>query len=438
MISRASADTALRPRAVSAPACGGAAGSCSVRHTAPLRADTRSPFRGARTRTRAPRRHRGACVARGRVRAAAPPRRRTPAAAARRTAAGAAASRSIAIAASTSPPFMSATPGPVQRSPVPPEPPPGGLPGGNTVSVMAEQRHGRAPSPASVSTRLRAGPSGSSTHVWCIRAARATRRSARPPPPARCRPTVSRCRPARCEPGAERVCRWGRGHRHSLPDGVWLRCRYGCRCSIGLHAGQWARRRGLSPEHGLERRRGGRREGGLRAAADPQGAGDRRPRGVQHRRGAGAGLRPSAATTCWDARAGAVSQEGRARAERRLRRLGRGRRCAGVARHADRRATAWSPQPTAEWRPEELGDGPDRGGHARGSATSSTADSMPAEAGLEDRAVSFTKGCYPGQEPVARLHYRGHANRGVRGLALAAVAARAGHHGRGRRPTWAG
>jgi folate-binding protein YgfZ len=42
--------------------------------------------------------------------------------------------------------------------------------------------------------------------------------------------------------------------------------------------------------------------------------------------------------------------------------------------------------------------------------------SMPAEAGLEDRAISFTKGCYPGQEPVARLHYRGHANRGLRGL----------------------
>ncbi|HUZ85272.1 MAG TPA: glycine cleavage T C-terminal barrel domain-containing protein, partial [Gaiellales bacterium] len=43
---------------------------------------------------------------------------------------------------------------------------------------------------------------------------------------------------------------------------------------------------------------------------------------------------------------------------------------------------------------------------------------MPAEAGLEARAISFTKGCYPGQEPVARLHYRGHANRGVRGLRL--------------------
>jgi folate-binding protein YgfZ len=41
---------------------------------------------------------------------------------------------------------------------------------------------------------------------------------------------------------------------------------------------------------------------------------------------------------------------------------------------------------------------------------------LPAEAGLVDRAVSFTKGCYPGQEPIARLHYRGHANRGLRVL----------------------
>lgn len=39
---------------------------------------------------------------------------------------------------------------------------------------------------------------------------------------------------------------------------------------------------------------------------------------------------------------------------------------------------------------------------------------LPAEAGLVERAVSLTKGCYPGQEPIARLHYRGHANRGLR------------------------
>jgi folate-binding protein YgfZ len=43
---------------------------------------------------------------------------------------------------------------------------------------------------------------------------------------------------------------------------------------------------------------------------------------------------------------------------------------------------------------------------------------LPAEAGLEERAISFTKGCYPGQEPVARLHYRGHANRRLRVLEI--------------------
>jgi folate-binding protein YgfZ len=41
---------------------------------------------------------------------------------------------------------------------------------------------------------------------------------------------------------------------------------------------------------------------------------------------------------------------------------------------------------------------------------------LPAEAGLVETAVSFTKGCFPGQEPIARLHYRGHANRGLRVL----------------------
>ncbi len=36
---------------------------------------------------------------------------------------------------------------------------------------------------------------------------------------------------------------------------------------------------------------------------------------------------------------------------------------------------------------------------------------LPAEGGLEERAISFTKGCYPGQEPIARQHYRGKVNR---------------------------
>lgn len=43
---------------------------------------------------------------------------------------------------------------------------------------------------------------------------------------------------------------------------------------------------------------------------------------------------------------------------------------------------------------------------------------LPAEAGLTEHAVSFTKGCYPGQEPIARLHYRGHANRALRVLRI--------------------
>jgi folate-binding protein YgfZ len=39
---------------------------------------------------------------------------------------------------------------------------------------------------------------------------------------------------------------------------------------------------------------------------------------------------------------------------------------------------------------------------------------LPAEAGLTETHVSFTKGCYPGQEPIARLHYRGKTNRRLR------------------------
>jgi folate-binding protein YgfZ len=49
-------------------------------------------------------------------------------------------------------------------------------------------------------------------------------------------------------------------------------------------------------------------------------------------------------------------------------------------------------------------------------------ESMPAEAGITERAVNFEKGCYIGQEPVARLHYRGKPNRTLRGLRLSAPA----------------
>jgi tRNA-modifying protein YgfZ len=49
---------------------------------------------------------------------------------------------------------------------------------------------------------------------------------------------------------------------------------------------------------------------------------------------------------------------------------------------------------------------------------------IPQEAGLNERAVSFTKGCYVGQETVARLHYRGKPNRHLRGVRLSGPAAR--------------
>jgi folate-binding protein YgfZ len=50
------------------------------------------------------------------------------------------------------------------------------------------------------------------------------------------------------------------------------------------------------------------------------------------------------------------------------------------------------------------------------------ATTIPQEAGLNERAVSFTKGCYVGQETVARLFYKGKPNRHLRGLRLSGAA----------------
>ena len=47
-----------------------------------------------------------------------------------------------------------------------------------------------------------------------------------------------------------------------------------------------------------------------------------------------------------------------------------------------------------------------------------TPENFPAEVGILERAVSFEKGCYPGQETVARMHYRGHPNRTLHRLAV--------------------
>jgi folate-binding protein YgfZ len=47
---------------------------------------------------------------------------------------------------------------------------------------------------------------------------------------------------------------------------------------------------------------------------------------------------------------------------------------------------------------------------------------IPQEANLDDlNAISYTKGCYIGQEVVARVHFRGHVNRHLRGLRAASA-----------------
>ncbi|MBL0169296.1 MAG: folate-binding protein YgfZ [Gemmatimonadaceae bacterium] len=44
-------------------------------------------------------------------------------------------------------------------------------------------------------------------------------------------------------------------------------------------------------------------------------------------------------------------------------------------------------------------------------------DTIPQEANLDTLgAISFSKGCYTGQETVARVHFRGHVNKRLRGL----------------------
>jgi folate-binding protein YgfZ len=49
---------------------------------------------------------------------------------------------------------------------------------------------------------------------------------------------------------------------------------------------------------------------------------------------------------------------------------------------------------------------------------------LPAEAGLDETHISFTKGCYPGQEPIARQRYRGKVNRKLRVLDIEGEAER--------------
>jgi folate-binding protein YgfZ len=46
-------------------------------------------------------------------------------------------------------------------------------------------------------------------------------------------------------------------------------------------------------------------------------------------------------------------------------------------------------------------------------------NNLPPEAGIDSRAVSYTKGCYIGQEVIARIRTYGHVTKTLRGLRLA-------------------
>lgn len=55
-----------------------------------------------------------------------------------------------------------------------------------------------------------------------------------------------------------------------------------------------------------------------------------------------------------------------------------------------------------------------------------TPDNFPGETGVLEQAVSFKKGCYPGQETVARMHYRGHPNKDLHRFTLERASATTG------------
>ena len=75
---------------------------------------------------------------------------------------------------------------------------------------------------------------------------------------------------------------------------------------------------------------------------------------------------------------------------------GRARRCAGAARRRrGRRSTRPLPKSSAS-----RADVPRFG-------VDMDADTIPLEAGIEDRAISQTKGCYVGQEIIIRVLHRG-------------------------------
>jgi len=92
----------------------------------------------------------------------------------------------------------------------------------------------------------------------------------------------------------------------------------------------------------------------------------------------------------------------------------------GAAESIDSLAQALGVEPVAEETAECLRIESGRPRHGRELDEST----IPQEAGLNERAVSFEKGCYVGQETVARLHYKGKPNRHLRALRLSVAASR--------------
>src|SRR5579875_3165010 len=165
------------------------------------------------------------------------------------------------------------------------------------------------------------------------------------------------------------------------------RCRGRGRERAGVRPRRRAGGSGVPATHGLERRRGARRGRGLPGApADPEGARDRAP-------------------------GRAASRRGRLPAPDRARARGGGEGgfatdWPGVRELLDAPLEPNLSEEETELRRIEAGV--PRWGREIDERI------LPAEAGLDATHVSFSKGCYPGQEPVARLRYRGHPNRRLR------------------------
>ena len=189
-------------------------------------------------------------------------------------------------------------------------------------------------------------------------------------------------------------------------------------------AGHPARRRRLAARHG--RRLGG---GGPRPAQPVQAADQGRAGGPPV-----AGARPAAARATPSATA---VDPGAAVRGRRLARAWRASTCSGRRRRC--RTGGWSCDP-AEYEAVRIAAGIPRMG------AELTDKTIPGETGLIELTVSFTKGCYTGQELVARIDSRGgnvprHLRRLVpgrtgasRGPTLRGRGRRVGGHGDQRRP----